>query len=1157
MNIRMWRVQAISILVFIGISLCPKLVYSQGKEANVWHFGEAAGLDFNMGTPPPVIESQLFAHGGYPASICDTNGIFMFSSNGDKTWNRNQGLMLNSGIIGGGSYGQSCIVVPKPESNGLYYLFHFRHSSFVDHPEFLYSLIDMDLDNGLGGVVLSEKDVFLVDKTNSGCLSAVKHANGTDIWVVTHERRQNHPYNYKYYAFLVTESGVSTDPVVSVTEMSISGSGASIRLSPNGKKLYASSPNDGAYFNLLDFDNESGTVSDTNQIVHFVDRAREAEFSPDNSKLYTKHNLLVQYDLNAGSNEDIIDSETVIGDVRGGLQLAPDGKIYLMETNYLNVIHFPNKKGEACGFEEEFIQLEIPQFGYGSFPLFIQSYLNDPTFTAQNFCLGDVTTFEIDDTNGIDSVLWKFNDFYNNPHDTSTLFNPTYTFTHIGTYYVDLTAYSGLIQKSVTQEVIINPIPDPDLGNDTLVCNTNFQITLNPNCDGSFLWNNFSTDPELVVTDTGTYRVRVTLNGCIQVDSIHIGLHPEPILDATAIQIDAADCGLPTGAIEGLIVNGVMPLEYFWINMAGDTVGINLNLLGQYAGRYALNVLDGNGCDHELSTFIIPDNGAQVVDSVLTTPDHCNQAQGTIAIFTDAPTPDTFEYSIDGVNFFQNQGQFTDLSAGSYHVTVKDANGCVGVYEHNPVVIDHLSGPQVSIVDIVPEDNNLVNGSINIQTTGGSGNLTYSIDNGGLFVQLNDGLFTNLSAGNYLCTVYDAFGCDTTFTVYVPKNMTQDLEAIAGFGNSCVEDAVLVPLELVNFSGVKSFVVTLYYHPNIVLCDGYVELNPVLELGDFQATVQQATGKIQLTWMGNVPITLPDEAKMLKLKFDGLGEGFSPVGWESSPGESHFYDENQQEINAAYSPGNITVYSLPEIQMQAVQQLCSGDTTTIDPTIFGGNGQKDYTWTGPNGFSSRDTLLCFDPITTHQEGSYTLLITDTMNCKKSQSVDLTVMESPVIAFSGYDTLFVEPGYLLDAGSDAQSYFWNTGATTAQIAIDTAGLYRVEAYTNQGCKASEAVNILWAGTSFYIPNAFTPNGDGLNDVFGAIPRIDYVNQYRISIFNRWGQLLFESTDLNLGWDGTYQGKACQAGAYVYRIVYNDFGMGSQETKVKSGTVLLVR
>jgi gliding motility-associated-like protein len=336
-----------------------------------------------------------------------------------------------------------------------------------------------------------------------------------------------------------------------------------------------------------------------------------------------------------------------------------------------------------------------------------------------------------------------------------------------------------------------------------------------------------------------------------------------------------------------------------------------------------------------------------------------------------------------------------------------------------------------------------------------------------------------------------------------------------------------------------------------------VELNPQLELGDFQATVQQAIGEIKLNWQGQVPVTLANQAQMLRLKYDGLGEGISPINWEAAPGESHFYDENLQEISAAYTTGEIQVFSQPEIQMQSTESVCVGDALTIEPIITGGNGDKKYLWTGPNSYSSTDSLLTIGSATSSQAGSYMLEVTDAMLCIKSQSVELEVLPMPTIAFSGYDTLFVEPGYLLDAGHDAQNYLWNTGATTEQIAIDTTGLYSVEAASGQGCKSTDAVYILWAGASFYIPNAFTPNGDGLNDVFGAIPRIDYVNQYRISIFNRWGQLLFESTDLHLGWDGTYQGEACSAGVYVYRIVYNDFGMGAQETKVMEGTVVLVR
>ncbi|OFY49006.1 MAG: hypothetical protein A2W85_05635 [Bacteroidetes bacterium GWF2_41_31] len=717
--------------------------------------------------------------------------------------------------------------------------------------------------------------------------------------------------------------------------------------------------------------------------------------------------------------------------------------------------------------------------------------------------------------------------------------------------------YSGLLEKTVTQDITINPIPEPNLGSDTMFCNTGFVITLNPNCGGTYRWNDFSTGPELVVSDTGTYWVRATLNGCSQTDSIHIGLYPAPQLDETNLGINDAGCGQPTGSITGLQVNGTMPLEFFWTDLAGDTLGIQLDLTNQYAGSYALNVRDGNGCEHLLGTFSIQDNGSLQVDSVQFTHVHCDQSIGTITIYTGSTTPELLDYSIDGgINYYQNSGVFTGLPAGTYNIKVKDANGCIGEYDQNPVLIENIPGPQITAVDIVPEDNTLSNGSINIHTLGGSGDLTYTIGSG-VPNQINNGLFINLSAGNYLCAVTDAFGCDTSFTVYVPLVITQTLEAIAGFGSSCVGDAAVVPLELTHFTGVKSFVVTLHYDPNIVFCAGYMDLNPQLELGDFQATVQQATGEIKLTWQGQVAVTLPDQAEMLKLKFDGLGEGLSPVNWEAAPGESHFYDENHQEISAAYTTGEVQVYSLPEIQMQSLESVCVGDALTIEPIITGGNGHKKYTWSGPNGFSSGDTLLNFDPATSSQEGTYTLVVEDAMSCKKSSTVELIVMESPVIAFSGYDTLFVEPGYLLDAGNTAQSYWWNTGATTSQITIDSTGLYSVEAESDQGCKSTEAVWVLWAGKSFFIPNAFTPNGDGLNDVFGAIPRIDYINQYRISIYNRWGQMIFDTSDLNQGWDGSYQGKPCQAGVYVYRIVYQDFGMGTQESKVMEGTVVLVR
>ena len=189
-------------------------------------------------------------------------------------------------------------------------------------------------------------------------------------------------------------------------------------------------------------------------------------------------------------------------------------------------------------------------------------------------------------------------------------------------------------------------------------------------------------------------------------------------------------------------------------------------------------------------------------------------------------------------------------------------------------------------------------------------------------------------------------------------------------------------------------------------------------------------------------------------------------------------------------------------------------------------------------------------------GTYTLTVTDSLNCVESKSMDIVVNESIKIDFSEHDTLWVEPGYILEAGNGAQFYQWNTGETTETIVIDSTGSYSVETTSYQNCKSADTVQLLWGGTPFYLPNAFTPNGDGLNDSFGAIPKYDYVRSYNLSIYNRWGQLIFETSNINNGWNGTFQGSPSPAGAYIYRIAYNESGE-SPVTKTVEGTVMLVR
>jgi len=1144
------------ILILLFFFLYSSNCNAQSKEVNMWYFGWGAAIDFNQGTPPVALtDSEMYimtSNLGGSASIADSAGNLLFYSDGEDIWNKEHQYMQNGRWIGHNST-SGAIIVPMQGNNHLYYF--FNHDLASGGYVFQYSIIDMNLDNGLGGVVEGKREIDLLSNA-AFHLSAVKNETNDDIWIVTHGEMTD-----EYYAFQIIADSLNTTPVISYAGNTECHTG-NMKISPNGKKIgVAEATGDGyQYIELLDFDCATGIVSDSN-LVHRGGECQAVGFSPDNTKFYVIQNYLYQFDLEAGTPEQILASSMRISNENtpaGAFQIAPDGKLYcsMGTLPHLSVINEPNELGLACDFDYYGIYLEGEQVT-GGLPAFIQSYMNDPTFSTQNNCLGDATTFEITETDGIDSVFWKFNDFPNMPNDTSTLLNPSYTFANAATFYVDLTVYSGLLERSVTQEVVIHPLPQPQLGNDTLFCDTSFSIILNANCDGDNYW--WSTSqfgiPEITVSDTGLYWINVTKNGCSNADTIIIGLYPQPLLDESSLFITDADCGQSNGSIIGLQVTGTPPLSYYWLNVSGDTIGYNLDLLSLSTGTYSLIVTFGNNCSSTIANYLVQDIGNLQIDSVNFTNDYCSLDTAILTIYADDPNPDILTYSIDGVNFLSNGGIFTNLSQGSYEVVIKDTNYCEGYYINNPVVIQNISGVEITTEVVTPENDFSADGSIFLEATVSNGDINYSIYNGSN-LQTNNGLFENLSSGTYTCKVWDDFGCDTIFNVIVPRNTTAILEAISGFGNSCVGETAVSPLELNQFNDVFFFEVKITYDINVVSCDGYINLNPALEDG-FHANIIPALGEVHLSWQGQSPISLPDNTLMAKLVFGGMGEGISPIYWEAGPEESSFFNQNMDTINSVCYVGDVQIYSLPEIQMQPNEDVCADDTVIITPTVTGNNGDVNYNWSGPNGYTSQNNKLWLSPVNTNQTGTYTLLVEDTMYCQKSQTIEINIAPSPEIAFSEFDTLWVDPGFILEAGYGAEYYIWNTGETSETIVIDSMGRYIVLVTSHEGCKSTDAVQILWGGHPFYIPNAFTPNGDGLNDTFGAIPKYDYVNRYKMSIFNRWGQMIFETTDINAGWDGTYQGSPVMLGAYVYRIVYEEFGQQPMDAKVVEGTVMLIR
>jgi gliding motility-associated-like protein len=326
------------------------------------------------------------------ASIADKNGQLLFYTNGMTVWNRLHEVMHN----GIGLYGESTttqtLIVPKPGSNALYYIFTASPQGDNEFfPEvrrgFRYSIVDMTKNNGLGEVI--EKNTLLSVSTTEK-IAATRHANRTDVWVVMHEWNNN-----VFRSYLITEEGIVMDPVYSQIGAIHSGptpenTGNAIgqmKISTEGQKLALVLYLD-KKLEVFDFDPTNGTIK-LNGSVSFdqeIGRLYGLEFSPSSRYLYVTNRVcdVFQIDLQDDVLQDKVTkiSRTPPCDNPAQLQLAPDGKIYIAQYSLpaIGAIHHPEIEGEGCEYESRAINIPFENSrpcGQG-LPNFISSYFYNP-----------------------------------------------------------------------------------------------------------------------------------------------------------------------------------------------------------------------------------------------------------------------------------------------------------------------------------------------------------------------------------------------------------------------------------------------------------------------------------------------------------------------------------------------------------------------------------------------------------------------------------------------------------------------------------------------------------------------------------------------------------------------------------------------------------
>lgn len=197
-------------------------------------------------------------------------------------------------------------------------------------------------------------------------------------------------------------------------------------------------------------------------------------------------------------------------------------------------------------------------------------------------------------------------------------------------------------------------------------------------------------------------------------------------------------------------------------------------------------------------------------------------------------------------------------------------------------------------------------------------------------------------------------------------------------------------------------------------------------------------------------------------------------------------------------------------------------------------------------------------ITVSQPGTYTATITNACGTEEDA---ITIVQHPLPVIDlGNDTAFCEGQIQLNAPGGFRSYVWSTGSQDSFIVVTAEGTYTLTVTDGNGCANSSSINITSnCVNDVWMPNAFSPNGDGINDVFLVRGNPRNTTIERFTIYNRVGNKVFESNnvlpgDLASGWDGKYKGEPAQMEIYGYYVIAK-FSNG--EKKVMKGNITLLR
>ncbi len=777
-------------LIFVSSSLAQATLQN-----NNWMVG---GTNVGFGIPPTpgpslnfsnctptVLNNAPGAQFEGQTAISDPNtGALLFYSSGSQVRNALGQVMTNGNLVATSNSISQNLIVKKPGSSTLYYLFtpETQAGAIVSTTNpgingFSYSIIDMSLAGGLGTVVSNGN--LLQPFQNCEMVTGVYHQNGQDIWIIGHKFGSN-----TFFAYLLTSAGVNNTPVYSSVGPTIVTPGSNnyansnydavgeLKASPNGQKLAFTTFYNG-YTCLFNFNKTNGAI--TNPIpLNLGSAGYGVSFSPDNTKLYfsrvdpsqggvsfLNNGSIVQFDITSNSQATIQASMYVVYSSPTGfrsLKLGPNGKLYAARTtltaggngsSYLAVINNPNLAGAACNFVNDGVFIGLNRGRWGLNNVIEDSYTcGNFNFTLGpdiNKCPGATITISAPSN----QAIYQWNTSAN---------SQSITVTQPGTYWVTVSGPNG----TGSDTIVVNDFAAPTvtINGDAYICpNSNTELMASPNFV-SYVWNS-GQQLQNIVVGPGSYIVTATdVNGCNATDTFVINAWPNPQIEIIG------DTSVCLGSTTVLTASSNFT-NYLWNN--GSPTQNNL----VSSGIYWVTATDTNGCE-AIDTITVTELPLPAIILL-----------GTNFVCTGQQTP--FEANAGFDTYIWSNGANspnTNLGSGLNTLTVIDSAGCqatdsVFIYETAPIANISTQNSSTIYSDPIQLLSNTVAGLFPVSSwywNFGDGN-TSNLENP-VHQYQQSGVY------NIELIVTDELGCtDTTsyqiqfdaeFVYYIPNTFTPD-----------------------------------------------------------------------------------------------------------------------------------------------------------------------------------------------------------------------------------------------------------------------------------------------------------------------------------------------------------------------------------------------